>query len=363
LSNHHPFFQIWDATDSKDTERWLVSWKSWQQREVYAHPNYVNLYVDGQKNRAFCAAWDAPDAHVLYPFIVRDLTLEPYWSPEIGPAADIITPYGYGGPYVWGDGDRQTATVDFWASFNQWAIQHNIVSEFIRFALFKDTVLAYPGKCEEKQQNIIRTLELEADQIWMEFKHKVRKNVNRARQKGVRIELDAAGEKLDDFFRLYTHTMKRRDAKEGYYFPRAYFEQIHQTLPGQFMYFHAVQDQAIISTELVLVSANHIYSFLGGTDVNSFDLRPNDLLKYEIILWAKENGKQHFILGGGYEPDDGIYQYKAAFAPNGEMPFTVGHRILRSDIYDKLIDNRINLARNQGHEWFPNANYFPGYRA
>jgi hypothetical protein len=129
------------------------------------------------------------------------------------------------------------------------------------------------------------------------------------------------------------------------------------------MYFHAIHDGRVISTELVLVSAENVYSFLGGTDSRGFEMRPNDLLKYEIVLWAKRQGKRRFVLGGGYKTGDGIYRYKLGFAPHGSMPYYVGCRVLRADLYDKLVKNKEALARSKGDEWFPQTGYFPAYRA
>src|ERR1035438_1807073 len=118
--------------------------------------------------------------------------------------------------------------------------------------------------------------------------------------------------------------MDRRNAGEAYYFPREYFERIHADLKGQFAYFHALIGGAVVSTELVLVSAQRVYSFLGGTDAAWFHVRPNDLLKVEIMNWARSAGKTEFVLGGGYARGDGIYRYKLSFAPSGSVPFSIG---------------------------------------
>jgi Acetyltransferase (GNAT) domain len=361
LSTQQTSFRVLQADNSLDFEEWITLWQLWPQREVHAHPNYLKLYVDGRKSQALCASWTSPAGFVLFPFILRDLTIEPYWSPEIGNAVDIVTPYGYGGPYVWGTEDIQDISEEFWASFDTWGVKQNLVSEFIRFSLFHDTLLNYPGQQEVRLNNIIRDLDLDLDAIWMDFKSAVRKNVKKAERDNITIELDD-GKRLDDFLYLYEHTMNRRGASTSYYFPRAYFEQIHQTLPGQFLYFHAVHDQKIISTELVLVSEHHVYSFLGGTDEDSFELRPNDLLKYEIIRWAKLQGKQRFILGGGYEGEDGIFKYKLKFSPKGILPFSVGYRIHREDLYEQLVRNKTALAKSSGIK-LEQSCFFPLYRA
>lgn len=154
--------------------------------------------------------------------------------------------------------------------------------------------------------------------------------------------------------------MDRRGADPRYYFPRSYFERLQHGLPGHFMYFHAVLEGEVVSSELVLVSAENVYSFLGGTLPATFNLRPNDLLKYEIIRWAGRAGKKRFVLGGGYQKDDGIYRYKLAFAPGGATPYHVGYRILDPELYEALMHNRADQPQPEGEH---SAGYFPAYRA
>ena len=202
--------------------------------------------------------------------------------------------------------------------------------------------------------DVVRDLEPDADAIWTDVDHKVRKNVKKARRSGVSVELEAEGARLDDFLRLYEHTLDRREAPDRYRFPRAFFESIHAQLPGQFVYAHALHDERVVSSELALVSERSVYSFLGGTQSDAYGLRPNDLLKYELILWSKAAGKSRFVLGGGYEPDDGIFRYKRSFAPHGLVPFFVGRRVLETDLYRDLTESVGNS---------PRPGYFPAYRA
>ena len=211
--------------------------------------------------------------------------------------------------------------------------------------------------------NIVRDLDLDEEAMFMDFEHKVRKNVKKAQRNNVQIVLDSTGERLDEYLDIYEHTMSRRQASERYYFPRSYYESIHEHLAGQFIYFHALHEGRVISTELVLISAENVYSFLGGTSDDAFDLRPNDLLKCEIINWARTEGKRRFILGGGYHVDDGVYRYKLAFAPHGIMPFDVGRRILNPQLYDQFVANKARLRQGHGMHWSPAPNFFPAYRA
>jgi hypothetical protein len=354
--------QIWDASRAEDAWEWASLWERWPRREVFAHPYYVRLF-GGAESQALCASIETDEGNVIYPFIVRDLTTETFWPGGLPAATDLITPYGYGGPFAWGAGDAQRLADVFWEAFDAWAAGRNVVSEFVRLTLFAGEVLPYPGEQYERSWNVVRALDLGEEELWMDFESKVRKNVKKARRADVRIEIDPHGDRLDDFHRLYTNTMERRGASAHYYFPRAFFETIHRDLPGLFIYFHGIHQGEVISTELVLVSAERVYSFLGGTDRAAFDLCPNDLLKYEIIRWAQHQKKRAFVLGGGYQSEDGIYRYKLAFAPRGRTPFITGQRILRPDLYQWLVDHRRAQAQTRGEAWSPRPGFFPAYRA
>jgi CelD/BcsL family acetyltransferase involved in cellulose biosynthesis len=224
-------------------------------------------------------------------------------------------------------------------------------------------LVPYPGQVEVLQPNIVRSLDLNEQALWADVDHKVRKNVKRARACGVVIERDDTGRHLSAFAAIYESTLKRRGASTDYFFPHSFFEKLHASVPGQFMYFHARSADVVVSTELVLISADRVYSFLGGTQDNAFHLRPNDLLKYEVTLWAKREGKQAFVLGGGHTPGDGIFRYKKSFAPRGVTPFRVGKRVLNRPTYDALVESRGAYAKRLGQEWVPKADYFPAYRA
>ncbi len=358
-----PALRIWNGAEPVEAAEWIAAWQDWPEREVFAHPSYVQLYTEAGQSHALCAVWQSEGVRVLYPFILRNLSREPYWAETLGPATDIATPYGYGGPVAWGAGDLGAAMSAFWHAFEEWAGRQGVVAEFIRFALGSPTMPFYPGEQCKRLDNIVRTLDEADDALWSDFKPKLRRNINRAQENGVRVVWDPAGDRLDEFLRVYEHTLRRRAADPQYFFPRSFFEQIHRTLPGQFTYGFGLHEGQVVEVELVLLSRHSAYSFLGGTDGSRFHVRPNDLLKYELIRWAKAQGKRRVVLGGGNQPDDGIYHYKKSFAPNGSVPFYVGQRILRPDVYDALVENRKVLAERQGIEWTPREHYFPRYRA
>lgn len=352
-------FNVWDASNPDEHDAWLKLWQQWPEREVSSHPDYGNLFKQ-EGDRVLCATYASPNGSVLYAFISREI---PRLVPDQGVLRDITTPYGYGGPSVWDLSDAQTLATEFWPRFDAWAKANDVVSEFIRFGLFPEMHLPYPGEIVSRSKNIVRSLDLDDEAMFKSFEQKVRKNVRKAERSGVTTTIDCTGLYLDDFMRIYEGTMDRRNAGSSYYFSRQFFEAIHHSLPGQFVYVHARHNDKIISTELALVSERSVYSFLGGTDREAFDLRPNDFLKSELIRWARLNEKQYFVLGGGATPADGIERYKRSFAPNGAVDFLTGQRILRPDVYEQLAQaGQPRLDVNDALK--PSkSDFFPAYRS
>jgi len=355
-------FKVLDASNQQDAEIWLELWSQWPRREVYAHPEYLKLYHN-DLSKGFCAVFSSNNGHVLYPFMLRDIGKEPYGSIGVSPLYDIITPYGYGGPFAWGFENKEAPGHIFWEHFRNWVLENNIVSEVVKFSVFGENLAPYEGAKKEVMRNIVVDLTAPEDDLWMRFEHKVRKNVKKAARAGVSVVTDSMGAGLSDFLTIYRSTLDRRNAKENYYFTSDYFKSLHCNLPGEFMYFHALHDGKPVSTELVLVSSESVYSFLGGTYSDKFNLAPNDMLKHEIIKWGVKNHKKYFVLGGGYEPDDGIYRYKKSFAPAGSVPFFVGSRVFNGALYDKLIQRRKVAEREKGNDWDPIPDFVPEYRS
>lgn len=351
-------FRVLDAAMPQQRQEWEDLWREWPEREVFAHPSYLELFCR-ESDRALCLIQrTSGGGGVLFPLIQRRLGVEPWAEPDSG-LTDVVSPYGYGGPYRWGEPDP----AEFWRGFESWARDARVVCCFMRLSVIDDQLLRVPCEVEVRLSNVIRDLDPRQEDLWMDFEHKVRKNVKRAQRAGLEVVDDPTGARVSAFTQIYEKTMDRRAAPSGYYFGESFFVQLIQRLPGQFCFFHCCQGDRVVSTELVLVSERTIYSFLGGTLQDAFPDRPNDLLKHHIILWAKAQGKRHFVLGGGFHGDDGIFRYKRSFSPGGVVPFRVGSWVLDVDAYDDLCRQRGSWeSRTHNAVWEPSPGYFPRYR-
>lgn len=336
--------------------RWNEVVKSFSNYDVFYLHEYVLAFMKENKKNGepVLLYYKKGSDRAINVVFKRDVAQDEKLKGKVpeGEYFDLVTPYGYGG--FWGlVGDHEALN----KIYNEFCIAQHYICEFVRFELFSDYHDYYDGEVETRTHNVIRSLELPLDEMWMDFKHKVRKNVNKANSFGLEIVIENNEEYLQEFLDIYYSTMNRSNAENEYYFSKEFFQTIN-CMRENIMYFHVIHEGKVISTELVIYGAENCYSYLGGTNRDYFDLRPNDFLKYEIIKWAKTKGLKNFILGGGYGADDGIFQYKTCLAPKGVVDFYIGRKIFDEEKYQYLVEIRANEnpeCRESG--------FFPKYRA
>lgn len=332
-------------------DQWDSLVRSFADYDVFYLSGYVKafqLHGDGEPLLFYGEVDGVRGINVV---MKRDIAADPHFAGNL-PADtyfDFATPYGYGGWLLEGEGDP----APIFEAYREWCKEHGIVSEFVRFSLFSSSRERYYGEVIPRTNNVVRALDRPMDEMLMDFEHKVRKNLKKADASGLEIRIDTVGDELTDFLRIYRATMDRNHAENEYYFSEEFYRQIN-SMRGHFVYFHVLYQGMVISTELVLMGTDTMYSYLGGTDGEYFAYRPNDFLKYHIIRWGVEHGYRQFVLGGGYGADDGIFRYKKSFAPEGIVRFYTGQTVFDSTGYDALCALRADL---------PDSGFFPRYRA
>lgn len=105
---------------------------------------------------------------------------------------DLSTPYGYGGFWIEGDDYESVNTV-----YDSYCRENRFVSEFVRFHLFSGYQLHFSGVSVSKTHNVIRSLDIELDEMLLDFEHKVRKNIKTADKAGLVVEVDTTGKRFD----------------------------------------------------------------------------------------------------------------------------------------------------------------------
>ena len=309
---------------------------------------------------------------VLYPFLIRKINdlkfFQQIKTTEI--FYDITSPYGYGGPLLkpCSKSNKDLLVDGFTKEFSLFCEKNNIVTEFIRFHPLMENHVNFINRLEIEKMNSIIYVDLSQteEELWRDYKGNNRKNIKKAKRNNVEIIVDEKYEFLDEFIDIYYETMKKNNAKKYYYFPKFFFEYIRDSLNNNFALFVSKIDERIISVELAIYDKEIIYSFLGGTLSEYFPLRANNLLKHNLILWAKEKNIKYYLIGGGYHPGDGIFEYKHSFSKNGIKDFFVGRKIYNIEKYEMfekslekyLIDKNLSVDL-KGIKYFPSYRYDP----
>ena len=285
--------------------------------------------------RNYCLAFkDLGDGEPILFYLENEFTkayqvmLKRKIETQLGEYYDLISPYGYGGWIIEGE-----YNFELFKEYIEYCKENNIVCEFERFDLFRTDISKYYGNIKFVSHNIVKYVALDDDEIFNNMERRARKNIRKAIKNELSIEIDENFENLDEFKKIYYMTMDRNNATENYYFSNSFFDTI--TVENSKL-FHVKYNGQIISTELVLYDNLCSYSFLGGTYEEFFNLRPTEMLKYEIMKWSAQHNLKYFVLGGGHGADDGIYLYKKGLAPSGVYNFFVGSKIFNEELYKKL---------------------------
>lgn len=337
----------------EESDKWDAVVKRFKNYEVNYLSQYAKTFAENGEGDPLLIYFENDTTKAMNVVMKRDIAKSEKFKDKIQPEKwfDLSTPYGYGGFWIEGE-DLKSLEKEY----EEYCKNNGFISEFVRFHLFSEYRNIFNGAIESHTNNVVRSLDLDIDDMLMDFEHKVRKNLKKANKAGLKIEIDESGKRIDEFLDIYYGTMDRNDAKSNFFFPESFFANINKMI-GNYVYVHVLHGDEIISTELVLFGKENCYSFLGGTKSDYFILRPNDFLKFEIIKWAKEKGLKRFILGGGYGKDDGIFKYKKSFSPNGIYKFYIGKRIFDQEKYDELM--RIRFQSNENSE---SSKFFPQYR-
>jgi hypothetical protein len=342
-------------------------WRESSFRRPHDHPGFLDMMQPSGYRAAAVVYQHSPLARIVYPFFCCRLNDFPAFRDIQDACMHMVSPYGYGGPLYEGpEAEKGEASLSFEELFNRELARRGFVSEFVREDVFAGRLAdRSSGLLIEQQPNVAVRLQRPDEEIWRAYKPKVRKNVNRAKESQLRVEFDRTGRFLPDFVKVYHETMERTAASVYFMIPEEKFRALTNALgpEGGVMYVHVFDADTVVSTELLLLSSDSIYSLLGGTLSSAFMKRPNDLLKHEVIRWGKDNGFKWYVLGGGVSASDGIFQYKESFDPGSIMPFFVRRHVVNPDAYSMLVNRRRAYETEQGNDWTVRADFFPEYLA
>jgi sugar O-acyltransferase (sialic acid O-acetyltransferase NeuD family) len=352
--------KIWPLKSQKELEKYKTILKEFKRDSPFYNIEFLDI-KNNNLSKTYC--FEFRKNNVLLAFMPFHLNKIITTNEGFNEYYDVASPYGYSGP-LFNNNLPTHELKEFWNHVDDWYKKNNVIAEFIRFSL-NNNFIEYTGSLVPSLLNIKGRIVNETEQ-WDNFKPKVRNNYRKAEKENLVFKLylteQFSKEIIDVFYEIYTSTMVRNTADDKYFFPVNYFEALVYNNPSKIAIAIVYKDEVPISTELILKTENSLYSYLGGTKADYFNVRPNDYLKINVMNWGRKNFFEYYILGGGREDHDNLYKYKKAFFPNdSDIIFYTGRKIINPFIYNELIKNN-NLKASKNKNLIDPNSFFPAYR-
>jgi hypothetical protein len=320
--------------------------------DIYFSEVYASCYGDVDKAEVCKYELSCEFGEIHYVFLKRKIS-----NGEYSDCFDIMTPYGYGGPVILScvQVDKDRLVKKFSERFPLYCEHNRIISEFVRFHPLinnqDDFKIYYNPEFNRHTVSVDLSVKKASDAVTSECRNKISKAV----KNNVEIVWDPACEQIEDFYNIYTMTMKKNSAGGYYYFSKIFFSEMIDKLKDNIFLVHAALRGEIIASAMFLHSEKYVHYHFSGTNPNYYYLAANNLMIASVIQWGIEQGKKFLHLGGGLssDVDDPLLVFKKSFSKTGLRDFYVGKKVYNNEIYDKLC-RKISSAMN--------SDFFPLYR-
>ena len=205
-----------DVLTIEQSNKWDEIVKGFTDYDVYYLSGYVRafqIHGDGEPLLFYYQDANCKGINVV---MKRDIASDVHFKELIKPNEyfDFATPYGYGGWLIEG-----TDVQNLFDTYEEWCIEHRIVSEFVRFhPVLKNHIFS------EKAYDVVALGETVAvdikdkELIWANFNPKNRNVIRKAVNNGVEIKHGFSEELFNSFISIYNGTIDTDNDDYYYYF-------------------------------------------------------------------------------------------------------------------------------------------------
>lgn len=327
--------------------------RSFSDYDIYYLSGYVVPFAIHGDGEPMLFYYEGDNVRAINVVMRRDIGADDNFCGKIptNKYYDFVTPYGYGGWLIEGDGDVS----ELFSEYEEWCRKNGIVSEFLRLhpILFNHKRLgdAYNLK------NIGKTIAMDLssqDAVWNNITSKNRNMIRKAEKNGVVIKTACDDKTYDNFIEIYNATMERDNADKYYYFERGFYTALQHDLRDNSVIFYAENPEGeMLGASIMLFCNGKLTYHLSGVKAEFRDLAPTNLLLYKAALWGVNKGCHTFHLGGGVGArEDSLFNFKKSFYRGEPCDYYIGKKIFDKETYDKL--SAINGKQ---------SDYFPMYRS
>ena len=337
-----------------ENERWNKLVRAFTKCDVYYLSGYTKAFQHHGDGEPLLIYYEDDEIRGMNVVMKRDIATDMRFKGKIPPNTyfDLITPYGYGGWGVEGEGN----TEPMFSEYEEWAKEQNVVSEFVRFHPVLNNAHFSRSAYEVIPLGGTIALDISSEEkIWANITSKSRNMIRKAEKNGITIHKGRSSELFETFRKIYNATMDKDNADAYYYFAPEFYESIRVDLPDNSEVFYAEYENKIIAASIIIFENNRLNYHLSGSIREYQHLAPTNLLLYKAALWGCEKGFETFHLGGGVgSGEDSLFKFKKSFYRGEPCRYQIGKKIFLPKEYDMLLSLRGDM---------PQGGFFPKYRA
>ena len=327
---------VYDLTKS---EEWDQIVRSFEKYDVYYLSGYTKAFWKHGDGEPMLFYYEGESIRGINVVMKRDISDEQRFQGRLEKEKyyDLVTPYGYGGWLIEGDG----APDELIDAYEKWCYNKKIVSEFVRFHPMLDNQNGL-----EKHYEIInfgKTIAMDlssAEIIWANITSKNRNMIRKAQKNHLKVYQAQTTEIYDAFKEIYDQTMCRDCAKKYYFFEEDFYKCVKNDLGEHAQVFYVQTEDGDIATAAIIIGANGLLNYhLSGSKYEYHQMAPTNLLLYEVALWGAEHGYHSFHMGGGVgSKEDSLYSFKKSFYRGEPKNYHIGKKIFNQHVYDELVE-------------------------
>jgi lipid II:glycine glycyltransferase (peptidoglycan interpeptide bridge formation enzyme) len=150
------------------------------------------------------------------------------------------------------------------------------------------------------------------DEIFSSFKANTKRNIKRAINNEVRVEVCRTLDSIKEFYRLNCMTRKRHGLppQPFHFFKKVYEHIISQNLGIVILASH---EKTFIAGAVFFHFGENAFFKYGASDKNFHHLRPNNLIMWEVIKWYSQNGYKSICFGRTEPENNGLRRFKSGW--------------------------------------------------
>ncbi|MED1205201.1 lipid II:glycine glycyltransferase FemX [Heyndrickxia acidicola] len=334
----------------EDHTEWKKILEFFPSIDCYYSFEYGQLFAEMEDGVLLGAYFEEEQSKIFYPVIKRKISSA---KEEI---FDIVTPYGYGGPFIQG---QKGSVTRFCQMFNEYCKKNNIITETIRFhPLYQNyQYFVHDMEVDYIRQTTAVDLSRSIEEIRSNYSTMNKRNIHKASEHHLTCSVvEKSNDNIRVFMDLYKETMDRNGANSFYYFNESYFN--NQLKDNEFCKTYllfAKKDRDVLAGVLVFIGKEYAHYHLGASKTEYLHLKPNNLLFDFMIEFCKQKNTKLLHLGGGYKELDGLFKFKTSFTNNNCFLYFMGKKIHDQSRYRSLIESI-------QEDFILNHDYFPLYR-